>query len=183
MPADPGGDRARSLAERIEDALRAAETREEGIRRVVEAIRDSNPLYHWTGVYLVDGSELELAYEIGKPTPHRRIPLGNGICGAAATEGRTIVVDDVHADPRYLACSLETRSEIVIPLSVAGRVVGEIDIDSDAPAAFTPADRSALEAAADLLSAFLGRLDPQGRPAGAGSAAGAARSAGAGDRT
>ena len=82
---------------------------------------------------------------VGKPSPHTRIPLGRGICGAAATAKATIVVDDVNADPRYLACSLETKSEIVVPILLRGEVLGEIDIDSDRPAAFGDADRALLE--------------------------------------
>ena len=70
-------------------------------------------------------------------TPHTRIPLNQGICGAAASSGQTVVVDDVSTDPRYLACSLETKSEIVVPIFVDGKVVGELDIDSHFPAAFT----------------------------------------------
>jgi GAF domain-containing protein len=89
---------------------------------------------------------------LGKPSPHTRIPLGRGICGAAATEKKTIVVDDVNADPRYLACSLETRSEIVVPILDGDAVLGEIDIDSDTAAAFTDVDRRLLEQVAALLA-------------------------------
>jgi GAF domain-containing protein len=78
--------------------------------------------------------------------------LNQGICGAAATHKQTIVVDDVDADPRYLACSLETRSEIVVPIMKDSRVLGEIDIDSDKKAAFGPADKELLEATASMLA-------------------------------
>jgi GAF domain-containing protein len=78
--------------------------------------------------------------------------LNAGICGAAATHKETIVVDDVDADPRYLACSLETRSEIVVPIMKGARVLGEIDIDSDKKAAFGSGDREMLEAVAALLA-------------------------------
>ena len=74
-------------------------------------------------------------------TPHTRIPLNQGICGAAASSGQTVVVDDVAKDPRYLACSLETKSEIVVPVFAQGKVVGELDIDSHFPAAFTREDQ------------------------------------------
>jgi GAF domain-containing protein len=107
------------------------------------------------GVYLLEGEELVLGPFVGKPTPHTRIPLNKGICGAAASSGKTLIVDDVQADPRYLACSLETRSEIVVPIVRAGRVLGEIDIDSDAPAAFTEEDRRLLEAVAEILATKL----------------------------
>jgi len=98
---------------------------------------------------------------VGKPSPHTRIPLGRGICGAAATAKETIVVDDVNADSRYLACSLETRSEIVVPILLRGDVLGEIDIDSDTPAAFGTADRSLLERVATLLAPRVRRPKPK----------------------
>jgi GAF domain-containing protein len=92
---------------------------------------------------------------LGKPSPHTRIPLGQGICGAAATAKATIIVDDVNADPRYLACSIETKSEIVVPIMDGDKVLGEIDIDSDQPAAFGHADRELLEQVAALLAEAL----------------------------
>jgi GAF domain-containing protein len=99
-----------------------------------------------------DGDTLVLkAWDGPAATEHVRIPIGQGICGLAAREARTVVVDDVNKDPRYLACFLQTRSEIVVPVFSEGRVVGEIDIDSDRPAAFTEADRTLLESVADLL--------------------------------
>ena len=121
----------------------------------VALLQRERPHYNWVGVYLLEGEELVLGPFVGKPTPHTRIPLNKGICGAAASSGKTLIVDDVQADPRYLACSLETRSEIVVPLVRAGRVLGEIDIDSDAPAAFTEEDRKLLEAVAEILAARL----------------------------
>jgi L-methionine (R)-S-oxide reductase len=91
----------------------------------------------------------------GAMTPHTRIPLNQGICGAAASSGETVVVDDVAADPRYLACSLETKSEIVAPVFVRGKVVGELDIDSHFPSAFGPEDRELVEYAAALVGRHL----------------------------
>jgi len=87
----------------------------------------------------------------GAMTPHTRIPLNQGICGAAASSGQTVVVDDVSKDPRYLACSLETRSEIVVPVFVHGMVVGELDIDSHFPAAFTPEHQTLVQHCAMLV--------------------------------
>jgi L-methionine (R)-S-oxide reductase len=106
------------------------------------------------GIYLVEGDDLVLGPWKGpQATEHVRIPVGQGICGAAAATGRTEIVDDVNADDRYLACFLSTRSEIVVPISYEGRVVGEIDIDSDQLAAFTDEDRAFLERVAVLISA------------------------------
>jgi GAF domain-containing protein len=87
----------------------------------------------------------------GAMTPHTRIPLHEGICGAAASTGKTVVVDDVTKDPRYLACSLETKSEIVAPIFARGKVVGELDIDSHFPAAFTREDQEFVEHCAAVI--------------------------------
>ena len=120
--------------------------------RAVSLLKERIPEYTWVGIYLLEGDELVLGPYRGKPSPHTRIPLGRGICGAAATEKATIVVDDVNADPRYLACSIDTKSEIVVPIMDGDRVLGEIDIDSDRPAAFGEADRQLLEAVAARLA-------------------------------
>src|SRR5258705_12978446 len=90
--------------------------------------------YNWVGFYMLEPGAnppaLVLGHFQGAMTPHTRIPLNQGICGAAASSGKTIVVDDVKSDPRYLACSLETKSEIVVPIFVRGQVAGELGIDS-----------------------------------------------------
>ena len=119
----------------------------------VATLKRRMPDYSWVGIYLLDGNELVLGPFEGKPSPHARIPLGRGICGAAASEKATIIVDDVNADPRYLACSIETKSEIVVPIMAGGEVLGEIDIDSDRQAAFGAADKTLLEAVAAQLAA------------------------------
>jgi GAF domain-containing protein len=144
------------LAQQLGDAVRSAPDARAAMEHVVEQLKTQLPSYTWVGIYLMEGDELVLGPFLGKPSPHTRIPLDRGICGAAASERATIVVDDVRADPRYLACSLETRSEIVVPIMRDGRVLGEIDIDSDRPAAFGPADQALLEAVADALAARLG---------------------------
>jgi L-methionine (R)-S-oxide reductase len=119
---------------------------------VVRVLKQQMPDYTWVGIYVLEGDELVLGPFVGKPSPHARIPLHKGICGAAASQKKTIIVDDVDADPRYLACSLETRSEIVVPILRGSAVLGEIDIDSDKKAAFGPRDRELLESVAALLA-------------------------------
>jgi L-methionine (R)-S-oxide reductase len=114
--------------------------------------------YSWVGIYLVEGDDLVLGpWQGPEATEHLRIPVGQGICGAAAASGVTEIVDDVSADPRYLACFPSTRSEIVVPIAHEGRVVGEIDIDSDRPAAFGEEDRIFLERVAELLGPVVHR--------------------------
>lgn len=126
------------------------------LEAVVDFLHVTIPHYHWVGFYLIDDPEnLVLGPYRGKPTEHTRIPVAEGICGAAVREDATLVIDDVQADPRYLACSLETRSEIVVPLRRDGQVIGELDLDSDLPAAFTPADRDFLETIAAFVQARL----------------------------
>lgn len=137
---------------KVGDAIAAASDRQDAMARAVAVLKRELPHYTWVGIYLLEGQELVLGPYLGKPSPHTRIPLGSGICGAAATANATIIVDDVNADPRYLACSLETKSEIVVPIALDGRVLGEIDIDSDTHAAFGPADRALLERVAALLA-------------------------------
>jgi GAF domain-containing protein len=94
---------------------------------------------------------------VGPDTPHKRIPLNQGICGAAASSGETVIVDDVNSDPRYLACSIETKSEIVVPVYVDGKVAGELDIDSHQPAAFRGDDQKLVEACAALVGKYMER--------------------------
>jgi L-methionine (R)-S-oxide reductase len=126
--------------------------RTQAMTRAVEILKARVPDYTLVGIYELFGNELVLGPFVGKPSPHTHIPLGRGICGAAAAEKATIIVDDVNADPRYLACSLETRSEIVVPIMRGCEVLGEIDIDSDRPAAFGPEDQRLLEVVAAALS-------------------------------
>ena len=126
--------------------------RDGDIQGIVDLLHDRVEHYSWVGIYLVEGDDLVLGPWKGpEATEHVRIPLGQGVCGAAAASGRTEIVDDVNADPRYLACFPSTRSEIVVPIQHDGRVVGEIDIDSDRPAAFGDDDRSFLERVAELI--------------------------------
>jgi GAF domain-containing protein len=139
----------------LEEIGKALAPERDGTRAMtttVRVLKDRMPDYSWVGIYLLDGNELVLGPFVGKPSAHTRIPLGRGICGAAAAEKATIIVDDVNDDPRYLACSVETRSEIVVPIMRGGDVLGEIDIDSDKRAAFGEADKRMLEAVAGLLA-------------------------------
>ncbi len=141
------------LASRIEREVGAAPPGDAALRRAVALLKEGVPHYTWVGIYLLQGEELVLGPFIGKPSPHTRIPLGSGICGAAATARETIIVDDVNADPRYLACSIDTKSEIVVPIMRGAQVLGEIDIDSDGRAAFGRQDRDLLERVATALAA------------------------------
>jgi GAF domain-containing protein len=116
------------------------------------------PKYNWVGFYMLDpedSSTLVLGPFVGAPTEHVRIPVTEGICGAAVAQGETVIVEDVSADPRYLSCSIETKSEIVAPIEANGGIVGEIDIDSHELGAFGAADRVFLEGCAAVIGQFI----------------------------
>ena len=140
------------LQDSILNAIAQAPDAQTAMQETVRLLKEQLPHYTWAGIYLMEGDELVLGPYLGKPSPHTRIPLNQGICGAAASQQATIIVDDVNSDPRYLACSLETKSEIVVPIMDGDRVLGEIDIDSDKPAAFGASDRELLEEAARALA-------------------------------
>ena len=136
----------------VKELVLAAKGPEDMQSQVVSSLHKNFPNYNWVGIYRLEGESLVLGPFQGKPTEHTRIPVGTGVCGAAAVSKKTEVVPDVQADVRYLACSLETRSEIVVPVIKGGAFWGEIDIDSDRPDAFGPDDVEFLEAVARLLS-------------------------------
>jgi GAF domain-containing protein len=132
------------------------------ISRLVKLLNERMLKYNWVGFYkLEQGHEgspiLVLGPFEGAMTPHTRIELHQGICGAAASTGKTVVVDDVSKDPRYLACSIETKSEIVVPVFVKGKVAGELDIDSHFAAAFGKEDCALVEYCAALVGQSLER--------------------------
>jgi GAF domain-containing protein len=142
----------------LESFAQTAENAEDLQKLAVETIAARLPHYNWVGFYMLDPTDdnmLILGPFVGAPTLHTRIPVTEGICGAAVAQGQTIVVDDVRSDPRYLACSIETQSEIVAPVRVHGQVVGEIDIDSHQRATFTPEDRAFVERCAHILGTYL----------------------------
>src|SRR3974390_455664 len=139
----------------VEDLARTARDASALMQGLVKLLHEKLLKYNWVGFYMLEpGAQppmLVLGAFQGAMTPHTRIPLNQGICGAAASSGQTVVVDDVNKDPRYLACSLETKSEIVVPILMRGRVVGELDIDSHFAAAFTPEHQELVQYCAMLV--------------------------------
>jgi L-methionine (R)-S-oxide reductase len=142
----------RAAVDRLNSESRSADQFMNGITLL---LNEKMLKYSWVGFYMLEpGAQppvLVLGYFQGAMTPHTRIHLNQGICGAAASSGKTVIVDDVSKDPRYLACSLETKSEIVVPIFVRGEVAGELDIDSHFPAAFGGEDRELVEYCAQLV--------------------------------
>ncbi len=149
------------LTKELSTLADAANSVEDLMSLIVGRLQERLRYYDWVGFYMIEKGNvaeapvLVLGPYVGAVTTHTRIPLNQGICGAAASSGHTVVVDDVRADPRYLACSIETKSEIVAPIRVKGEIVGEIDIDSHTPAAFTPDDRQLVEHCARLVGQYL----------------------------
>ena len=123
------------------------------LRKSVVQLLNLEPTYNWVGLYLVRGGDLRLdAWSGPAPTTHTSIPVGKGICGFAAKSGKTEIVSDVSKDARYLQCFASTKSEIVVPVNLDGKVVAELDIDSDLLNAHSSVDREFLEALASKIS-------------------------------
>ncbi len=145
----------RILLKKMTSLAASGKEKNEVLKEVVSLLKSNFSRYNWVGIYLMEGEELVLGPYLGKPSPHTRITLDKGICGAAAREKKTLIVPDVTQDSRYLACSPETQSEIVVPIMKGDRPVGEIDIDSDIKDAFKETDRDILERTASILSELL----------------------------
>ena len=140
-------------AEQVVHQLLMKNNEETLLQDVVDVLSSMFSHYNWIGIYFVQGDVLVLGpWKGNHATEHTRIPLGKGICGAAARSGKTEIVSDVSKDARYLSCFLSTKSEIVVPIKKKNKVIGEIDIDSDRPAAFSAQDKVFLEKIADMLS-------------------------------
>ena len=141
-----------AIIEFLREKISKASSFDKACQITVRELRKLVPQFDWVGIYMRQGEELVLtAWDGPEATQHVRIPVGQGICGLAARTGETVVVADVNADPRYLACFPQTRSEIVVPIYAGDDVVGEIDIDSDKASAFTDDDRRLLEKVAQLV--------------------------------
>src|SRR4051794_21272814 len=117
------------------DATEALASQQPDVERffaeLVARVQAHRPTWHWVGVYVLVGETLRLGPYIGAPTEHVAIPVGVGVCGTAVARDTNIVVDDVRAQDNYLACSLETRSELVVLIRDRGELIGQFDIDSD----------------------------------------------------
>jgi L-methionine (R)-S-oxide reductase len=151
----PVARRIDEIRNELSELAQAVPTAQELMQTMVKLLHERMLKYNWVGFYMLEpGAQppmLVLGAFEGAMTPHTRIPLNQGICGAAAASGQTVVIDDVSKDPRYLACSLETKSEIVVPVFVHRKVVGELDIDSHFPAAFTSEHQDLVQHCATLV--------------------------------
>src|SRR5271163_2888943 len=147
--------RIEEVRNEITELARTTPTARALMQGVCKLLHERMLKYNWVGFYMLEpGAQppvLVLEVFVGAMTPHTRIPLNQGICGAAASSGKTIIVDDVSKDSRYLACSLETKSEIVVPIFVDRTVAGELDIDSHFPAAFGVEDQKLVQYCAEVV--------------------------------
>lgn len=143
---------ADEIASLVEQVTDSAAPLDEVLRRAVQIVKQEREHYNWVGIYLIEGDTLVLHNYVGKPTEHTRIPVGTGVCGVAVSQGCNQVVGDVTKLDNYLACSVETRSEIVVLIRNGVDILGQIDIDSDLENAFNNEDEALLTRIADLLA-------------------------------
>jgi GAF domain-containing protein len=139
--------------EEILSAIASSPRRGRDLRELAMNLLDRLPDYDWSGVYRLESDHLVLDAYVGEETEHDRIPIGVGVCGSAVAEGRNQVVEDVRKVSNYLACSLKTRSEIVVLVREGSRVLGQIDVDGHRVGAFGAEDETFLERVAALLAA------------------------------
>jgi len=129
------------------------------LQQVVDYLYNTFSHYSWVGIYILKGKILYLGPWNGvQATEHTKIPIGKGICGAAAKTGKTEVISDVKGDDRYLACFLSTKAEIVIPIKYNNKILGELDIDSDTKNSFKDQDILFLEKITDMLIPHISNL-------------------------
>ena len=136
------------LKPKVQDILTKTDIlRDEKLIQICHLLKDNIDYYDWVGFYFRNGDkeELVLGPYVGTPTDHTVIPFGKGICGQVAVSNQNFVVPDVQAQDNYIACSFTVKSEIVVPLFVNGKNIGQIDIDSNVIDPFTDADERFLE--------------------------------------
>jgi L-methionine (R)-S-oxide reductase len=129
----------------------------EVLDEVVRRVHEAHPVWDWSGIYVLVGDTLVLG-PCTAPVDHSRIGIGEGVCGTAVSEGRNQVVEDVREVENYLACSIHTRSELVVLIRDANKIVGEFDIDSDTVGAFSQEDEALLEDMGSLISGRVASL-------------------------
>ncbi len=130
---------------------------DERLLAICQLLEQHIEYYNWVGFYFRNGNkeELVLGPYVGEPTDHTVIPFGKGICGQVAVSNENFVVPDVSSQDNYIACSITVKAEIVIPIFVNGKNIGQIDIDSNTPDPFTEADERFLEFVCKNVSEIL----------------------------
>ena len=142
---------AEDLRAEAERLVASDGTDEEVLDEVVRLVHEAHPSWDWSGIYLMKDGVLELGPKTA-PADHSRIEVGEGVCGTAVSEDKNQVVEDVREVENYLACSIHTRSEIVVLIRHGGRIVGQFDIDSDTVGAFTAEDEALLKEIGEVVA-------------------------------
>ena len=145
------------LQQKITNIINNEQTVENKLQEICDLLRNSISYYDWVGFYFRNGlrPELKLAQFSGKPTEHTLIPFGKGVCGQVALSNNIFVVQDVTEQHNYIACGLDVKSEIVVPIFKDGVNIGQIDIDSHKKNAFTKNDENNLEFICEQVSKII----------------------------
>src|SRR5271155_3319098 len=142
------------LLQEFQGFVKTAPTAQAVMARIAQRLHEKMTRYNWVGFYLVDPTDsgvLLVGPFAGSFTPNARIPLNTGLCGAAATTGKVVVVHDVSKDPRYLAGSTMVKCEIVVPILVKKQLAAELDVESYFAGTFTPQEQTFVESCAEIV--------------------------------
>lgn len=145
------------LLKNVDKIVKQNIDRDDKLKQICEMLHKEEDLFDWVGFYLVDPDadrELVLGPYVGEETDHTRIPFGKGICGQAADTLETYVIQDVSQEDNYLACSVDVKAEIVVPIMKGDRLIGELDIDSHTKDSLTEDHRKLLEAICEKVAAL-----------------------------
>ena len=147
--------------DKILELIRVNIGKSEKLQAICDYLNQVNEHYDWVGFYFKNGSknELKLGPYSGEETDHKIIPFGKGICGQVAVSNETLIVSDVSAESNYISCGWKVKSEIVIPVFVAGENIGQIDIDSHTLNAFSEKDEEILNFVCQEVAKFDDVLD------------------------
>ncbi len=145
------------LLKEIKLYLETSSSFEESLKWICNLLKKRVEKYHWVGYYMNDEKNKRLVLKCfsGKPTSHKIIPYGKGVCGQVANKKNTIIVDDVESEENYISCNIDVKSEIVVPLFLNNIIMGQIDIDSNFPSAFNSHDELFLIEINSLVSKLL----------------------------
>lgn len=145
------------LLKEIKLYLETSSSFEESLKWICNLLKKRVEKFHWVGYYMNDEKNKRLVLKCfsGKPTSHKIIPYGKGVCGQVANKKKTIIVDDVESEENYISCNIDVKSEIVVPLFLNNIIMGQIDIDSNFPSAFNSHDELFLIEINSLVSKLL----------------------------
>jgi len=150
----------KEVLQELQSFALTATSAEQVMERVAKRLHEKFTRYNWVGFYVVDPADagfLIIGRYAGSFTPNVRIPLNTGLCGAAATTGQVVIVQDVTKDPRYLPGSSMVKSEIVVPIFVNKKLAGELDVESYFADSFPKSEQEFVEACANVFASYLAK--------------------------